>query len=45
MMLRIAVATVARNFDVVAPPETNERSMEIKDSFVIDSPCNHCPRT
>lgn len=35
MMLRIAVATVARNFDVVAPPETNERSMEIKDSFVI----------
>jgi cytochrome P450 len=34
MMLRIAVAAVARNFDVVAPAETNERSMEIKDSFV-----------
>jgi cytochrome P450 len=34
MMLKIAVAAVARNFDVVAPKETTERSMEIKDSFV-----------
>ncbi len=34
VMLKIAVAALARNFDVVAPPETNERSMEIKDSFV-----------
>jgi len=34
VMLKTAVATLARNFDVVAPPETNEISMEIKDSFV-----------
>lgn len=40
MMLRIAVATLARNFDVVAPAETNERSMEIKDSFVSKIPCH-----
>jgi len=40
MMLRIAVATVVRNFDVVAPVETNERSMEIKDSFVSEITCD-----
>ncbi|KAH8114074.1 cytochrome P450 [Phellopilus nigrolimitatus] len=34
-VLRIVLAALVRNFDVVAPPETNERSMEIKDSFVI----------
>lgn len=35
IMLRVTVAAVARNFNVVANPvETNERSMEIKDSFV-----------
>jgi cytochrome P450 len=34
MMMKITVAAVVRNFDVTAPPETNERSMEIKDSFV-----------
>ncbi|KZT29554.1 cytochrome P450 [Neolentinus lepideus HHB14362 ss-1] len=34
-MLRIVVATVARNFSVVAPPETNEKSMDMRDSFVI----------
>ncbi|KAG2073384.1 cytochrome P450 [Suillus decipiens] len=45
MMLRIAVATVARNFDVVAPPETNERSMEIKDSFVIFPASMECKLT
>ena len=33
-MMRVVVAAVVRNFDVVAPPETNERSMEVKDSFV-----------
>jgi hypothetical protein len=33
-MLKITVACVARNFDVMTPPETNERSMEMKDSFV-----------
>ena len=31
VMLKITVASVARNFDA---PETNERSMEMKDSFV-----------
>ena len=34
IMLKVAVAAVARNFDVVAPSETNERTMEMKDSFV-----------
>lgn len=34
MMLRITVATLARNFNVTASPETDERSMEIKDAFV-----------
>ena len=34
IMLRIMVATIARNFNVVAPAETNDRSMEVKDSFV-----------
>ena len=34
MMLRIIVAALIRNFNVAAPPETNESSMEIKDAFV-----------
>ena len=34
MMLRITVAASVQNFNVAAPPETNERSMEIKDAFV-----------
>ncbi|KDQ63972.1 hypothetical protein JAAARDRAFT_214320 [Jaapia argillacea MUCL 33604] len=34
-MLKITIAAVARNFDVSAPAETTERSMEIKDAFVI----------
>ena len=34
IVLRIALAAIVRNFDVVAAPETNERSMEMKDSFV-----------
>jgi len=42
VMLKIAVAALARNFDVVAPPETNERSMEIKDSFVIFPAAMQC---
>lgn len=33
-MMKVVVAAVARNFDIEAPAETNERSMEIKDSFV-----------
>ncbi|TDL30161.1 cytochrome P450 [Rickenella mellea] len=35
MMLRIVVAAMVRNFDVIASSETTEKSMEIKDSFVI----------
>ena len=35
VMLRIVIATLARNFDISAhTAETNERSMEIKDAFV-----------
>lgn len=34
MALRIAIAAVARNFDVVSPSETTETSMEMRDSFV-----------
>ncbi|TFK47010.1 cytochrome P450 [Heliocybe sulcata] len=34
-MLKIVVAAVVRNFSVVAPPETNEKSMDMRDSFVI----------
>jgi cytochrome P450 len=35
IMMRITIAAVVRNFDIASPPETNERTMEIKDSFVI----------
>ncbi|THH09229.1 hypothetical protein EW145_g2183 [Phellinidium pouzarii] len=35
MMLRIVLAVMVRNFDIVASPGTDERSMEIKDSFLI----------
>ncbi|PPQ73825.1 hypothetical protein CVT26_012140 [Gymnopilus dilepis] len=35
MMLRLAVVAFVRNFDVSAPPETTQESMDIKDSFVI----------
>jgi cytochrome P450 len=34
IMLRVAVAAVVRNFDIVAPSETNDRTMEVKDAFV-----------
>ena len=34
MMLRITLAALVRNFNITAPPETNEKSMEIKDAFV-----------
>ena len=33
-VLRICVASLARNFDIVAPAHTDEQSMEIRDSFV-----------
>ncbi|KAI0268080.1 cytochrome P450 [Gloeopeniophorella convolvens] len=35
MMLRITMAAIARNFDLLSPPETTEKSMEMRDSFVI----------
>ena len=34
LILRVVVSIVVRNFNLSAPEETNERSMEIKDSFV-----------
>lgn len=34
MMLRLAIAAFVRNFDISAPTETNEKSMDVKDSFV-----------
>ncbi|EJD03454.1 cytochrome P450 [Fomitiporia mediterranea MF3/22] len=49
-MLRVVLTAIARNFDLVAPPETNERSMAIRDSFVIFPAALECklifvPRT
>jgi cytochrome P450 len=38
-MLRVAVTVIVRNFDIVAPTETNERTMEMRDSFVRFMPC------
>ncbi|KAI0307004.1 cytochrome P450 [Multifurca ochricompacta] len=35
MVLRIATAAIARNFELLAPPETTEKSMEMRDSFVV----------
>ena len=34
MVLKIAIAAIARNFDITSPPETTEMSMEMRDSFV-----------
>jgi cytochrome P450 len=34
MVLRIAIAAIVRNFDLLSPLETTEKSMEIRDSFV-----------
>ena len=35
IVLRIVIATVVRNFDIVArAAETNERTMDIRDAFV-----------
>lgn len=38
IMLRVVMATMVRNFDITAPPETTEKSMEMKDSFVCFNP-------
>ncbi|KAK1229348.1 hypothetical protein PQX77_007605 [Marasmius sp. AFHP31] len=45
MMMRIVIAAIVRNFDVHAPAETNEQSMEIKDSFVIFPAAMECKLT
>ncbi|KAK7453494.1 hypothetical protein VKT23_011771 [Stygiomarasmius scandens] len=42
VMTRIVIAAVVRNFEVVAASETNEKSMEIKDSFVIFPSAMEC---
>lgn len=36
IVIRITLATIVRNFDVVSAPETDEHSMDMKDSFVSD---------
>lgn len=35
VMLRVVVASIVRNFDIVAAAQTTEKTMEMKDSFVI----------
>ena len=42
-MMRITVAAVVRNFDIMAPPETTESSMDIRDSFVSLRAPIYCP--
>ncbi|KAJ3570031.1 hypothetical protein NP233_g4668 [Leucocoprinus birnbaumii] len=42
VMLRVAIAGVVKSFNIGAPAETNERSMEIKDSFVIFPAAMEC---
>ncbi|KAF5321063.1 hypothetical protein D9619_000139 [Psilocybe cf. subviscida] len=42
MLLRMATAAFVRNFDISAPPETNEKSMDVKDSFVIFPAAMEC---
>lgn len=34
LVIRVVIATLVRNFDIVSPPETNDASMSIKDAFV-----------
>ncbi len=34
MLLRISLAAIARNFDLAPAVGTDEKSMEVKDSFV-----------
>ena len=34
LMMRIAVAGLARNFDISAAPETTAKTMDIRDAFV-----------
>ncbi|OCB88939.1 cytochrome P450 [Sanghuangporus baumii] len=34
IMLRVVLSAIARNFDIIAPLETNEKSMAMRDIFV-----------
>ena len=34
MMMQLVVAGLVRDFDLEAPPGTDERSMEVRDMFV-----------
>ena len=34
IILRVVVSAIVRNFNIVAPAETTEKSMEMRDSFV-----------
>ncbi|KAL1659631.1 cytochrome P450 [Schizophyllum commune] len=42
IMLRIGVAVIARNFRIEVPPETTEKSMAIRDAFVIFPAAMEC---
>ncbi|KAH7099670.1 cytochrome P450 [Auriculariales sp. MPI-PUGE-AT-0066] len=42
MMLRIAFAALMRNFDPVLPPQTTEKSMELRFSFAISPRGGKC---
>ncbi|KZV75341.1 cytochrome P450 [Peniophora sp. CONT] len=44
-VLRICVASLSRNFDIVAPAHTDEQSMDIRDSFVIFPAAMKCDLT
>ncbi|KAH8825838.1 cytochrome P450 [Flagelloscypha sp. PMI_526] len=45
MMLRILTAVIVHSFDIEAPAETTERSMEMKDSFVMFPAAMECMLT
>lgn len=34
LVIRVVVAAIVRNFDIVSPPETNDASMSPRDAFV-----------
>jgi cytochrome P450 len=34
LVIRVVIAAVVRNFDIVSPPETNDVSMSTRDAFV-----------
>ncbi|TEB32169.1 cytochrome P450 11B1 [Coprinellus micaceus] len=42
VIMRIVLATICRNFTIAASSDTNEKSMEIRDSFVIFPAAMQC---